>query len=214
MFGQKRYFCGENIITDMRKLLGIVITAVLLLAAVPAGAQKVALKTNMLYWATGTINLSVETALAPKVTLDITGTGNPFVFGDRELNRKLWHWTVQPEARFWHWAAFNGGFIGVHATTGSYSAGGIEIPLGIFPEFKNYRYEGWMAGLGVSYGWQWYLGPHWNLEATFGFGYLYLEYNKFTCARCGDLQEANVVRHYFGPTKIGVSFSYLFRSKK
>lgn len=177
-------------------------------------AQKVGLKTNTLYWATGTINLGAEVALGPKTTLDIIGTGNPWVFGSREANRKIWHWTVQPEARFWHCERFNGGFIGIHATAGSFDAGGFRLPLGIFPNFKDFRYEGWMAGAGVSYGWQWYLGPHWNLEATFGFGYLYMKYDRFECVKCGEKLESNVTRHYFGPTKIGVSFVYLFRSKK
>lgn len=198
----------------MRNLLKISVVAMLLLAATGVQAQKVGLKTNLLYWATGTINLGAEVKVAPKITLDIEGTGNPFIFGNKDDNKKLWHWTAQPEVRFWHCEAFNRGFIGVHATMGSFDAGGVDLPLGVFPNFKNHRYEGWMAGAGVSYGWQWYLGPHWNLEATFGFGYMYMEYNQFECVKCGDLLRKNVVKHYFGPTKIGVSFSYLFKSKK
>lgn len=198
----------------MRRLLRLGLLAAALMASLSAHAQKVGLKTNTLYWATGTINLGVEVALGPKTSLDIVGTGNPLIFGDPYLNRKIWHWTAQPEIRFWHCERFRGGFLGVHATTGAFDAGGIDIPLGIFPNLKDHRYEGWMAGLGVSYGWQWYLSPHWNLEATFGFGYLMLNYNEFECVRCGDMTRNNVVHHYFGPTRIGVSFIYLFKSKK
>ncbi len=199
----------------MKNLFKIFAAAFFLLAALPGQAQKVGLKTNLLYWAAGgNINLAAEIKLAPKMTLDIVGTGNPWVYGDKDENKKLWHWTVQPEVRFWQCEAFNKGFFGIHATTGSFDAGGIDLPLGIFPGLKDHRYEGWMAGAGVSYGWQWYLGPHWNLEATFGFGYLYIKYNEFECVKCGDLLAENVVKHYFGPTKIGVSFSYLFKSKK
>jgi hypothetical protein len=192
-------------------------TAVTLLFVLTAGvaqAQKVGIKTNLIYWGTATINAAVEVKLAPKTTIELVATGNPFVFGKRELNRKLWHWTAQPEIRFWQAEAFNRGFFGIHATVGSFDAGGIDIPLGQFPGFKDYRHEGWMAGIGASYGWQWYLSPHWNLEATFGFGYLYMEYDRFECVQCGAKLDNNVTKHYFGPTKVGVSFSYLIKSKK
>jgi hypothetical protein len=123
--------------------------------------------------------------------------------------------------RFWHSEAFNRGFVGVHATTGAYDAGGINIPLGVFPDFGSHRYEGWMAGVGVSYGWQWYLTPRFNVEATFGFGYLYLKYNRFggedDAGRTGTasqmIDQLDHVHHYFGPTRIGVSFSYMLRYK-
>lgn len=198
------------------KLLRTSVLTLLLVVSVSAAAhaQKVGLKTNLIYWGTASINLAVEAKLAPKTTLDLVATGNPFVFGEKDLNRKLWHWTAQPEIRFWHCEAFNRGFVGIHATAGAFDAGGIDIPLGIFPGFKDHRYEGWMAGIGASYGWQWYLSPHWNLEATFGFGYLYIEYDQFQCARCAPKVAEDVVKHYFGPTKVGVSFTYLFKSKK
>lgn len=199
----------------MNKLLKTSFVALLLvMAAGTANAQKAGLKTNLVYWGTGTINIAPEIAFSPKHTLDLVITGNPFVFGKRELNRKLWHWSFQPEVRFWHCEKFNGGFVGLHATVGSFDAGGIDLPLGVFPAFKDHRYEGWMAGIGASYGWQWYLGPHWNFEATFGFGYLYTKYNVFECVQCGQQLEKNVVKHYFGPTKVGLSFVYLFKSKK
>ena len=41
--------------------------------ALDASAQKVAVKTNLLYDATSTINLGVEFALTPKWTLDVAG---------------------------------------------------------------------------------------------------------------------------------------------
>ncbi len=199
----------------MKNLFKLSAAVLLLLAAVPLQAQKVGLKTNLLSWAAGgTINLAGELKTGPKTTINLGVAGNPWTFGTVDENKKIWHWTVQPEVRFWRCEAFNRGFFGVHALAGSFDAGGIKLPLGIFPGLKDHRYEGWMAGVGASYGWQWYLTPHWNLEATFGFGYIYMKYNEFECVQCGDLLAENVVKHYFGPTKIGVSFSYMFKSKK
>jgi hypothetical protein len=182
-----------------------------------AFAQRVGLKTNLVYLATGTVNLSGEFAVGPRTTIDVVGTCNIpglIYFGKQERNRKLWNWTAQPEIRFWQTEAFNRGFVGIHAGGGAFDAGGIKVPLGVFPDFSSHRYEGWMVGGGVSYGWQWWVSPHWNFEATFGFGYLYMEYNRFKTVAGSEIDQPNQPHHYFGPTKVGLTFSYLFRSKK
>ncbi len=201
----------------MNKLLKTSLVALLFVVAATATAngQRWGIKSNVLYWAAGgTINFAVEAAVAPKMTVELGLTGNPWYFGPKSKNKKIWHWTAQPEVRFWHAEAFNRGFVGLHVTTGSFDAGGIKLPLGLYPGLANHRYEAWMVGVGASYGWQWYLGPHWNLEATFGFGYLYIGFNRFECGTCDARDMTNAVKHYFGPTKVGVSFQYLFRSKK
>ncbi len=199
------------------KFPGVVLAVLLSLSAASANAQKAAVKTNLLHWATGTVNAGAEIAVGPKTTLDVAVACNIpglIYFGDKSRNRKLWNWTAQPEVRFWHTEAFNRGFVGIHAGGGAFDAGGITLPLGIFPDLGKHRYEGWMMGAGVSYGWQWWIAPRWNFEAAFGFGYLYMEYNRFASPPSTVIDEADKVHHYFGPTRIGLTFSYLFRSKK
>jgi hypothetical protein len=39
-------------------------------------------------------------------------------------------------------------------------------------------------------------------------------YNRFQAPESPVLDQTDHVHHYFGPTRIGLSFSYLFRSKK
>ncbi|MCD8173727.1 MAG: DUF3575 domain-containing protein [Alistipes sp.] len=185
------------------------IAATFLLAGGLRG-QEVGIKTNLLYWGTTTPNSGVEVKTGVRTTLDLVGTYNPFTFHN---NMKLKNWTFQPEFRLWNCEAFNRGFWGFHLTGGQFNAGNLNLPLGVFPKLDDHRFEGYMAGGGVSYGYQWYLGPHWNLEATFGFGYLYLNYDQYECAKCGEML-GHGTKHYFGPTRIGVSFIYLFRSKK
>lgn len=73
----------------------------------------------------------------------------------------------------------------------------------------HYCYEGWFAGAGVSFGYQWLLSRRWNLEAGIGLGYLRLHYKQFPCTECGALiQETN--KNYFGPTKLALSVMYCF----
>lgn len=74
----------------------------------PALAQKTAVKTNLLYDATTTMNLGVEFGLSPKWTLDVSGNYNPWTFSK---NKKWKHWLVQPEARYWFCNKMMGSFI-------------------------------------------------------------------------------------------------------
>lgn len=171
---------------------------------------KFALKTNLLYDATTTFNLGMEFGLGRRTTLDISGNYNPWTFSN---NRKFKHWMVQPEFRVWTCERFNGGFFGIHAFGGEMNIGGWDLPFGLYPNLKNHRYEGWFIGAGISYGYQWYLGPHWNLEATVGVGYLRFDYDRFDCVECGE-KLGSGVENYFGPTKLGLSLIYLFKYKK
>lgn len=171
-----------------------------------ASAQKAAVKTNLLYWATTTPNLALEFGLGKRTTLEVGGTYNPFTFKD---NAKFKHWMVQPEFRLWNCQRFNRGFWGIHLMGGEFNVGNIDLPFKLIPALKTHRYEGWAVGGGVSYGYDWYLSPRWNMEATIGVGYLYLDMKRYECAKCGDFL-GKETKNYFGPTKFGLSFSYLF----
>ena len=88
-----------------------------------AKAQDVAIKTNLLYDATATVNLGVEVGLAPKWTLDLSGNLNAW---NHDENTKWRHWMAQPEARYWFCDRFSRHFIGFHALGGQYNFGGIK----------------------------------------------------------------------------------------
>ena len=148
-----------------------IITIIFILFTINSFAQKIAIKTNAAYWATTTLNLGTEIALKPKMTLDLTGTYNPFTFSN---NKKIMHWAIQPELRYWTCQRFAGHFFGLHAHYGRYN-GGLE----------KYRYKGWFVGGGISYGYQWIVGKRWNIETELGVGYAYLDYDKYHRKDCG-----------------------------
>lgn len=58
-------------------------------------AQKVALKSNLLYDATTTMNLGLEIGLARKWTLDIPVNYNPWKLSD---GKRLRHWGHNPKS--------------------------------------------------------------------------------------------------------------------
>jgi hypothetical protein len=185
----------------MRKLILLFVT---LLFCGALCAQKVALKNNLLYDAALTPNLALELALGKKTTLDLGAGYNPFDF----RNDRQWkHWLAQPELRWWFCERFNGAFLGVHALGGEYSFAKIDLPLSVFSDLKDYRYEGWYAGGGVSFGWQWILSRHMSLEATVGAGYVRVQYDKFTCAECSS-RVGNGYEEYLGPTKAALSLVF------
>lgn len=170
-------------------------------------AQKVAIKNNLLYDVTATPNLALEFAMSRKMTLELGAGVNLFDFSD---NKKFKHILLQPELRWWTCDVFNGHFFGVHAHGAQYNVGGWDIPLGRLDTFKDNRYEGYLYGGGISYGYQWLLSPRWNLEASIGAGYARIHYDQYPCADCGT-KEAEGKHNYWGVTKAAVSLIYIIK---
>ena len=165
-------------------------------------AQQVGVNSNLLYDLTTTANIGLEVAVAPKWSIDMSANYNPWEFAG---NKKLKHWLIQPEVRYWLCEKFYGHFLGLHAHIGAYNIGGLKV-IGL----KDYRYEGNLYGAGLSYGYQWILSQRWSLEASIGLGYTYLSYTQYPCERCTS-KISDQTRNYWGPTKVGISLIYLIK---
>ena len=173
--------------------------------AIESKAQKIALKSNLLYDATTTMNLGVEFGLARKWTLDIPVNYNPW---KPDNGRRLRHWGIQPEVRYWFCESFNRTFVGLHAHYADFNVG--KLP-GIFSEnMQKNRYQGHLYGGGLSAGHSWILKKRWSIEASIGLGYARIEYEKYPCAECGSKLK-DTGRNYFGPTKAALSIIYLIK---
>lgn len=184
--------------------------AIVFLGISSSSAQKVGIKTNLLYDATATVNLGVEIGLHQRWTLDISGNFNAW---SRNETTKWKHWFVQPEARYWFCDRFAGHFVGAHLLAGAFNFGNIKNNIKFlgsdFSQLSKYRYQGYGYGAGVCYGYAFLLGKHWNLELELGIGYIYADYQQFECSGCGrNVGGGN--HHYFGPTKAAVNIVYLF----
>ena len=166
----------------------------------------VGVKTNIPYWGTATFNAGVEVRLAKKWTLELEAGLNPFdgKKDDGSYGRSLKHLRLHPELRYWFCESFHKHFLGLHIPYLLYNVSDVKL-LGV----ENERSQGWGTGVGFSYGYQWLLSKHWNLEATVGVGYPYLDYDKYPCANCGSKIESGH-KHYFGPTQAAISIMYLF----
>lgn len=96
-------------------------------------AQKVAVKTNVLYWATTTPNLGFEFGLGKKTSLEFFGGYNPWNL-DKGENKKMKHYLIQPEFRYWLCERFQGHFFGLHAGFSEYNVSGVRLPLPAVPK--------------------------------------------------------------------------------
>ncbi|MBD5345860.1 MAG: DUF3575 domain-containing protein [Bacteroides sp.] len=175
-----------------------------------AGAQEVALKTNLFYDATATANLGAEVAVAPRWSIDLSGNLNAWNMGG---DKKWKHWMVQPEARYWFCEAIGGHFVAAHLLGGQYNFGGLDMDfkfLGTdFRRLKDNRYQGWYGGIGIAYGYSWMLSHHWNFEAEIGVGYVRASYDEYPCATCGTKTDSGK-HNYVGPTKAALNLVYVF----
>lgn len=185
----------------------------LLLGVMSVGmhAQKVALKSNVLYDAALTINGGIEVGLAPRWTLDVSGNYNGWSLSH---GRRWKHFLVQPEARYWFCDRFSGHFIGLHAHGGRFNVGMLKNDFKFlgsdFSRLSDNRYQGWLVGAGLGYGYSFILGRHWNMEAEIGVGYAYTKYDEFECVRCGQRTATGKSHHYVGPTKAAINLIYVF----
>lgn len=168
--------------------------------------QVVGIKTNVLMDITKTINLGAEIGLSKKYTLDLYANYNPWEKSKTKMFKML---AFQPEFRYWFCDRFNGHFIGIHAHGGVYQVAGIDMPWGVWDNLKDHRFKGNFYGAGISYGYQWIMSKHWNIEANIGIGYARVSYKKYICEECAELLEKSH-KNYFGPTKAAISLIYLF----
>lgn len=197
----------------------------------PTAEAQVALKTNLLYDATATPNLGIEVGLGKKHSAQIFYGLNfwDYTPAENEHQKHAKHWSVMPEYRWWQCSVMNGFFWGVHAMGGQFNVANMYIPQvgvffapsaqtnsmgqkvdgNIFKSVRDSRVEGAFIGAGVTVGYQWILGRHWNLEVEVGAGYDYVWTDHYRCDECDKLLHAGGV-NYVGLTKAGVSLMYVF----
>ena len=83
-----------------------------------ACAQELAVKSNLLYDLTATLNVGTEWRIADLYTIGLSVNYNPWTYGE---NKKMKQLLFTPEARRYFEDAFMGWFAGVHAFYGWYN---------------------------------------------------------------------------------------------
>lgn len=162
--------------------------------------QRIAIKSNLLYDLTSSLNIGGEIRCDDTHTFSLSINYNPWSF---DGNKKMKHFLIQPEYRKWlNGEVFTGSFIGFQAHYAMFNFGGI-IPA-------DSRYQGNLIGCGITYGYQWLISPKWNLETGVSLGYARLNYKKYEQHKGAPLIKKSD-RNYLGPTQIGISLVYFIQ---
>lgn len=179
-----------------------------------ADSSRWRIKTNGLLWLMGNANVELEYKLAPQWSIEAEATGNVLKFAK---DRQWKNFQFAAEGRYWLDEAFKGHFFGVHFNWGRYWIGRVSTPWGSF--HKHFYYRGWGIRTGVTYGYNWKLSKHWDLEALVGLGLIFTNYDVW------DLHETDVRTETklnkegtdsrmhkvtFSPTRLAVSIAYRF----
>ena len=160
-------------------------------------AQRVAVKSNALYWATLSPNLGAEFRVSRHFTVNLEVAGNPFKLSDKLKTQFV---GATPEVRYW----FEGRpharhFAGVMGLVASHNL-----------VLNDQKHTGETIGAGLTYGYSFVLGRRWSLETTVGAGVLKLREKSYNVNEPAP-QTANKNKIMFAPLKLGVTFVYLIK---
>lgn len=182
----------------VRKLIiSLCLFAAVCVSALPGSAQRVAVKTNLLEWATITPNLGVEARLSRRLTLDVSMTANaiPLKIHDYRLNNVLF----QPALRYWFNRPMARHFVSLDFVGGMYNL-----------QLDTRRYKGDVIGGGIGYGYALVLNRHWNVEFEAAVGIARL--HGFDWRTSNKMPSVpNMSKWALVPIRLGVNFAYVFK---
>lgn len=162
-------------------------------------AQRIALKSNALLWATLSPNVGAEFRVSRRFTISTEVAANPFSLGKLEPHYALF----QPEVRYWfsnrphaRW------FVGVAGLASIYKM-----------RFGDTYHDGNAVGGGVTGGYSFVLNRRWSLETTLGLGLVRISERKWDVSQPfpGNImpEEPNNKKIMPFPIKAGVTFVYI-----
>lgn len=188
------------------------ISAILIAALISVGTlgaqNRWALKTNILHDETLSVNLAVEWGFAPHWSAEVSGSVNWWQPGELSLQ----HVILQPELRYWFCDRFSGWFVNAHAIGGyTPKVGGLWDFSQYYEKFPNlktfYLQNAKMLGGGLGFGYDFIISRHWNLELEMGLGYMFVKGDEYSDG-VRILQGSKF--DYIGPTRLAITFAYLF----
>lgn len=173
-----------------------VILLMLMCASPNAGAQRMALKTNVLEYAVLTPNLAFETRLNRYLSMQLSMSVNPVTHPIGGYSAA--HFRVEPELRYWFNRPMARHFVALSFTGGAYNI-----------KLKDHYIDGDVFAAGVSYGYALVLKKHWNVEFEAGVGLGSFKAYDYRREESRPKQK-NYSRVLPVPIRLGVSFGYIF----
>lgn len=171
--------------------------AFLACVSVPMAAQRVSVKTNVLYWATASPNVGLEFRLNRHLTLNVEGAANYFKIKDISTHGMAF----MPEMRYWFSLRPQAGHsVGIMGLVADYDV-----------VFNGNKHKGDAFGFGPTYGYSFVLSRHLSLETTLGLGLLRVREKNFKPDSQVCPTEPNNCKWMVAPLKLGVTFVYIIK---
>jgi len=172
-----------------------------LLAGNCLSAQDFSLSTNLADYANfGTLNADLSYGVSRHWTVDAGLRYNPFTFGEGDAMKSNRQRSISAGARYWPWHIYSGWWLAGRFRVQEYNLGGIKSPS---------TTEGNRYGGGVSGGYSFMLGPHFNVDFGVGVWNGYERYVVYQCPVCGKVTGTGE-GYFILPNDILLSLTYVF----
>lgn len=186
----------------------------LLLTLLPfrAAGQEMSIRNNLLYDATGTVNVGLEFQVGDHFSVGVNGgfkSWPRFLAWDNDNVNNTTHWRhflVAPEGRYYFSEVFKGAFVGADFVYTHFNVGNLKLPFGLYPEVATRREQGSWWGAGLFVGYAWWPWQHWRIEIEGGAGVGLAAYDSYDCDHCGSKLEE--VRRAAVVPKLGLNIAY------
>ena len=160
-------------------------------ATASAKDYTLALRVNLLRWATLTPDLGLEWRVSPAWAILVRGSWTSWSWNDKARRYALWE--VAPEAR-WYLGAKRRGYLGA-----MYKAGQFNY------KFSTLGRQGDLMGGGLTGGYRFRLNDALSLDLHAAVGYLRVEYDRYEVTRGVRVARGRGARNWWGPIDAGVS---------
>lgn len=199
------YGVGRKSLPDRIRALpvNLLLPLLLFLCPMPVWAQEsempemadrscaLSLRTNMLRWATLTPDLGVEWHIDRNWSILVNGSWTSWSWQGKERRYALWN--VMPEARC-YFGQEKRGYAGVMLEVGEFN-----YKLSIIGK------QGDLLGGGVTCGYLFSLGKHFDLDFHAAVGYLHADYDRYVVRDGVRVRRSSEIKNWWGPVNLGVS---------
>lgn len=143
---------------------------VFIMLSISANAQKVAIKSNLLYDVCGVPSLGVELKTSQHTSASLIATYNPMKFG----GYKWKNFTYQPEFRYWFHRTFTGPYLAANVAGGGFNFDKLHLG-GLYGKHR----QGHFLGAGVGCGYNIILSDNFSVDLSVGADVVRCHYDRY-----------------------------------
>ena len=150
-----------------------------------------ALRANLLRWATLTPDLGLEWRISPSWSIAVNGSWTSWSWKDKDRRYALWE--VMPEVRYYI-GEKKAWYVGAMFKTGEFNY-----------KLSETGKQGDLVGGGITAGYQLRLNKALDLDFNLGLGYLNADYEKYEVIDGVRVRRGNDTKNWWGPVNAGVT---------